>query len=113
MPSVLVEVAYHDNEDDANWIVDNIDTIGRALAESIAEYFGVPFVSPIGSQVGTVIISSGSLNIRREPSLTSPIIARAYNGEKVQVLGEDGEWYKVNYGGRQGYAAKRYVKIYS
>ncbi len=111
MPSVLVEVAYHDNENDADWIVDNIDTIGRALAESVAEYFGVPFVSPVGGQVGTVRITSGALNIRRGPSLSSPIIARAYNGEKVQVLGEDGEWYKVNYGGRQGYAAKRYVVI--
>lgn len=111
MPSVLVEVAYHDNENDANWIVDNIDTMGRALAESVAEYFGVPFVSPVGNQVGTVKVSSGSLNIRRGPSLDSPIITRAYNGEKVQVLGEDGGWYRVNYGGRVGYASKRYIVI--
>ena len=111
MPSVLVEVAYHDNEDDANWIVDNIDNIARALAESVAEYFGVPFVNPVRGQVGTVNITSGSLNIRRNPSLTAPIIARAYNGEKVQVLGEDGDWYKVNYGGREGYSVKRYIVL--
>lgn len=111
MPSVLVEVAYHDNEDDANWIVDNIDTIARALAESVAEYFGVPFVSPIGAQIGTVNVSSGALNIRRNPLLTAPIVARAYAGEKVQVLGEDGDWYRVNYGGREGYANKRFVVL--
>ena len=109
MPSVLVEVAYHDNEDDADWIVDNIDTIGKALAESVAEYFGVPFVSPMGSQTGTVNVSSGALNIRRSPSLSAPIIARVYAGEKVQVLGEDCDWYRVNYGGREGFVSKRSI----
>ena len=28
-PAVLVEVAYHDNVDDANWIKNNINAIGR------------------------------------------------------------------------------------
>ncbi len=45
-PSVLVEVAYHDNVTDANWIRNNINNIARALSKSIAEYFGVPFVEP-------------------------------------------------------------------
>ena len=46
-PAVLIETAYHDNADDAEWIKDNIDNIARVIAESIAEYFGVPFVMPI------------------------------------------------------------------
>lgn len=108
-PAVLVEVAYHDNREDADWIIDNIDTIGRTLALSVAEYFSVPFVDPFDSEIGTVSISSGSLNIRSAPSLTAAIIARAYNGEKVQILGESGNWYRVNYGGREGYADKRYI----
>ncbi len=45
-PAVLVEIAYHDNYADATWIRDNIDAIGRNIAESVAEYLGVPFVSP-------------------------------------------------------------------
>lgn len=109
MPSVLVEVAYHDNEEDANWIVDNINTIARALSKSVAEYFGVPFVQPLESEIGTVRLSSGSLNIRSSPSLTAPIIARAKNGEKVEILGEEGSWYRVNYGGRTGFASKDFI----
>ena len=31
-PSVLVEIAYHDNPTDAEWIKNNIDLIGRTLA---------------------------------------------------------------------------------
>lgn len=46
-PAVLIETAYHDNIDDEQWIKENIDLIGRTIAESIAEYFGVPFVSPM------------------------------------------------------------------
>ncbi len=109
MPSVLVEVAYHDNVDDANWITDNINEIARALAKSVAEYFGLPFVEPLAGETGTVRISSGTLNIRKAPSLSAPVVASAYNGERLELLGETENWYKVNYGGTVGYASKRFV----
>ena len=44
--AVLVEVAYHDNVEDANWITSNIDKIGENLALSTADVLGVPFVEP-------------------------------------------------------------------
>ena len=44
--AILVEVAYHDNVDDANWIISNIGNIARNLALSVADYLGVPFVEP-------------------------------------------------------------------
>lgn len=43
-PAVLVEVAYHDNVDDANWITSNIDPIAENLSLSLADVLGVPFV---------------------------------------------------------------------
>ncbi|MBR4020181.1 MAG: N-acetylmuramoyl-L-alanine amidase [Firmicutes bacterium] len=46
IPAVLVEVAYHDNVEDANWIKNNIEAIGRNLALSVADILGVPFVEP-------------------------------------------------------------------
>lgn len=45
-PSVLVEIAYHDNYEDANWISDNIEAIGYNLALSVTEFLGVPFSEP-------------------------------------------------------------------
>lgn len=45
-PSALIEVAYHDNIEDAEWIRDNTEAIGKNLAMSLAEYFGIPFVEP-------------------------------------------------------------------
>ena len=45
-PSALVEVAYHDNYEDAEWIRNHIQPIARELSRSLAEYFGIPFVEP-------------------------------------------------------------------
>ena len=45
-PAALIEVAYHDNLDDARWIRDNINNIARNLSKSVAETLGVPFVEP-------------------------------------------------------------------
>ncbi|NLD19844.1 MAG: N-acetylmuramoyl-L-alanine amidase [Clostridiales bacterium] len=45
-PSNLIELAYHDNLEDALWIVNNTDNIARNLVLSLTEYFGIPFVLP-------------------------------------------------------------------
>ena len=45
-PSVLIEFAYHDNYDDAIWITENINAIAQNVVVSLADYFGIPFVSP-------------------------------------------------------------------
>lgn len=41
--SVLLEVAFHDNEEDAKWIIDNIESIGIAIAKGIDNYFNQLF----------------------------------------------------------------------
>ncbi len=43
-PAVLVEVAYHDNPEDADWIRGSLDAIARNLVMSLADYFDIPFV---------------------------------------------------------------------
>ena len=45
-PSNLIELAYHDNAEDAFWIIDNIQLIARTLVLALTEYFGIPFVEP-------------------------------------------------------------------
>ena len=39
-PSVLVETAYHDNPEDAAWIVNNFDAMARALANAVQIFIG-------------------------------------------------------------------------
>ena len=43
-PAALVEIAFHDNPDDAAWILANIESIGIALTKGVIEYFGVQYV---------------------------------------------------------------------
>jgi N-acetylmuramoyl-L-alanine amidase len=46
IPAVLVELAYHDNIEDADWIRGNVEAIARNLALSVADILGVAFVEP-------------------------------------------------------------------
>lgn len=114
-PSVLIEVAYHDNVDDANWIKNNIDTIAKTSVASLSEYFNAQDANQeddnqqVG-KVGTVTLQNGYLNIRSEPSINSPVIAMAPNGSKLTILGQSEDWYNVNYNGTVGYASSQYIK---
>jgi N-acetylmuramoyl-L-alanine amidase len=45
--ALMVELGYRDNVDDAAWVVNNIDVIGKNLAMSLAEYLRVPFVDKV------------------------------------------------------------------
>ena len=45
-PSVLSEFAFHDNAADADWIRNNINEIAANVVLSLADYFGIPFVTP-------------------------------------------------------------------
>lgn len=38
-PSILIEVAFHDNIDDAKWIMDNTEQIALAIFNGIQEFF--------------------------------------------------------------------------
>ncbi|MEG2174150.1 MAG: N-acetylmuramoyl-L-alanine amidase [Oscillospiraceae bacterium] len=110
-PSVLAEIAYHDNEDDANWIINNIQTIARALSLSLTEYFGIPFVEPQAQYRAQVVTESGGLNIRRRPNTGAEILASAPRGATVTVYSQAPQgWAVVGYQGMIGYAVEKYLK---
>lgn len=109
-PSVLVEVAYHDNADDAQWIRENIDDIGRILALSVKEYYDEVCGCPSNTQ-GEVITMGGNLNVRAEPNINSPIIQKLANGTIISVVDCVGKWYKIQYNNIEGYVFKLYVSI--
>ncbi len=110
-PAVFLELGYHDNVGDANWVADNIERIARNLVLSLTEYFGIPFVEPMTPRMGTVSLSSGTLNLRSRPSRTSRIITSIPNGAVLTVVGQWQDWYVVNYRGLVGYVASQYVKL--
>lgn len=110
-PSVFLELGYHDNTEDAQWIKDNIGRIAQNLVYSLTEYFAIPFIYPATPQSGRVNVASGNLNLRQKPSTTAPIIAKMPNGSAVTVTGEWQGWYVVWFRGTPGYADARYITI--
>ena len=110
-PSVLVEIAYHDNVQDAEWIRDNIQPIARNLVQSLTQYFGIPFIEAQPAREGRVDTVRGNLNLRSRPSLDAPIITTIPDGSPVIVYGQWQEWYVVEYMGNIGYASSRYIEV--
>ena len=53
-PAVLLELGFHDNRQDADWIIGNLEAIAANLVRSLAAYFGVPFFPSSTPRTGTV-----------------------------------------------------------
>lgn len=45
-PSILIEIAYHDNYSDSEWIKNNVGAIAYNLAVSTADFLGVELINP-------------------------------------------------------------------
>ncbi len=109
-PSVLVEVGYHDNEQDAQWIRSNLPEIAGALAKAVTAYFGIPCVAPQIIRRATVHTGGANLHLRKFPSTQSESLALMPNGSKVIVYSQIGNgWSVVGYCGKIGYAASEYL----
>ncbi len=110
-PAVFLELGYHDNPQDAEWIRSNIGLIARNLVMSITEYFDIPFILPTTIRTGTVVTQGGNLNIRLRPTTSSPIIGKIPNGAEITVYSGYFDWYVIGYNGIIGYVYAPYVRV--
>lgn len=109
-PGVLVEIAYHDNPQDAQWIRENIDRIAQTIVLSLTEYFGIPFNMPVPITVASVATNGGNLNVRTRPALDAFIVGRIPNGSEVTVYATVPGWTLVGYNGIVGYVSSAYIQ---
>lgn len=112
MPAILFELAYHDNREDFEWMVSNINRIARNLAVSAADYLGVPFVEPQGFARGRVRVSQGNLNVRSEPSINASVIGSLQNGDTVRILENRNNWLRIRFGNGYGYINGNFVEAF-
>ena len=54
-------------------------------------------------------IKGTSVNVRSSSTTTSQVVATLSQNTQVKLVGEDGDWYKVEYNGKNGYVLKTLV----
>lgn len=64
-------------------------------------------------QADTATVSTDTLNLRSEASTSSAVVALLNSGDKLDIISETGNWYKVKYNGKEGYVSKDYVRVSS
>ena len=110
-PSVFLERGYHDNEDDATWIKNNLESSARVIALTLTEFFGLPFLTPRAYKSAVVDVDWGNLNIRDKPSTDSYVVTRAPDGAPLTVINQYRDWYVVRYRGIVGWANSDFVTL--
>ena len=111
MPSVLLEIGYHDNTADARWIEENVQPIAENLSRSLTEYFALPFIYPTTPRTGTVITEESALNVRAYPSMSGQVVGSVPRGAQLTVYGQYDSWYSMAYGNLAGYVRSEYVRV--
>jgi len=109
-PGVLIEVAYHDNAEDAQWIRNNIEAIAANLVLSLTEYFGIPFNTPQPIFTASITTKGSNLNVRYNPSTEAAIVGSIPNGAEVVVYAVLPDWLLVGYNNVVGYVSADYVQ---
>jgi N-acetylmuramoyl-L-alanine amidase len=110
-PAVLLELGFHDNPEDAQWIVTHIDAMAESLVLSLTEYFGIPFFPAGTPQAGEVRVDLGVLDVYARPNYDSALVARLYDGAQVTVVNEYYGWYLIRFGEQVGYADARFIAV--
>ena len=63
----------------------------------------LPVLAATGKSTGDTV------RIRQTPSTDSDIVDLLALGESVEILGSEGDWYKVSFKGKTGYVAKSFI----
>jgi len=71
-----------------------------------------PDISAMEGTVARVTVEEGShLNLRKNHTMESPVLATLRSGDAVQVLQEGAAWCKVRFGEHTGWLGSNYIEI--
>ena len=63
------------------------------------------------TNAATVKITGEVVNIRKEASTESSVVARLSEDVECEYIGEKGNWYQIKYKNYTGYVSKDYAKL--
>lgn len=76
---------------------------------TIVIILAIVFTHKVSGATGKV--TTETLNLRSEPSTSSSVVELLNADEELEILSEEGNWYKVKHGSKEGYVSKDYVKV--
>lgn len=64
----------------------------------------------VETNVKTVVVTCGALNVREQASTDSEVLKIVHEGDKLVVLEDCGDWYKIEHDATPGYVMRSFVK---
>lgn len=74
-----------------------------------SQYLTIGTTTPDPGATRTATVGVDVLNLRSSGNLSASIIGKMLYGETVQIASSSGDWYKVSYHGKSGYAYGPYL----
>lgn len=105
----LIENGFHDNlEDEA--LLKNPEVrlkMAKAQAKVICDFYGVEYEPE--KKIVAGIVTATELNVRPAPVTSNTPITTLKNGQLVEVLLREGDWYQIKVGDIKGYVSTKYI----
>lgn len=93
--------------------ISDIEAAAASAEAEIADAADASQALPEQSEnVGYVLVSEGSLNVRAAANIDSEVTDKLNCADKVTILSDEGDWYKVSYGEeKEGYVSKASITM--
>ncbi|MFJ8415984.1 SH3 domain-containing protein [Bacillus paramycoides] len=81
----------------------------QAAPEQNTQKAATQAVQASASNSSSYTVNADVLHVRAGSSTSHDIITRVYNGQSLNVIGEENGWFKINHNGQTGYVSGEFV----
>ncbi|QWG47453.1 peptidoglycan endopeptidase [Bacillus mycoides] len=81
----------------------------QAAPEQNTQKAATQTVQASASNNSSYTVNASVLHVRAGSSTSHDIISRVYNGQSLNVIGEENGWFKINHNGQTGYVSGEFV----
>ncbi|SCB71196.1 SH3 domain-containing protein [Bacillus mycoides] len=81
----------------------------QAAPEQNTQRAATQTVQASASNNSSYTVNASVLHVRAGSSTSHDVISRVYNGQSLNVIGEENGWFKINHNGQTGYVSGEFV----
>ncbi|PFA57703.1 peptidase M24 [Bacillus sp. AFS054943] len=81
----------------------------QAAPEQNTQKAATQAVQASASNNSSYMVNTSVLHVRAGSSTSHDIISRVYNGQSLNVIGEENGWFKINHNGKTGFVSGEFV----